>query len=167
MSSLSRCRTVIGPHKDRKTHTQTHTHTYRPLVVLYIVVLLRECPERVCVDCFYIRIIFSSPVLLCYYPVLFLHLLPVILLPLSIIVIFSSFISSPHLLYYVSYQSLLSVSGHSQSYPPSSHLSSLPASLSLHSSVNRFSLDLSSTKTRQCPVEYTHTADRELQAMAP
>lgn len=60
----------------------------------------------------------------------------------------------------VSYASLPSptfLSGHSQSNPPSPHLSSLPASLSLHSSVNRFSLDLSSTKTRQCPVEYTHS----------
>lgn len=73
----------------------------------------------------------------------------------------SSSMSSTHLLYsFVYYPTLPSptfLSGHSQSYPPSPHLFPLPASLSLHSSVNRFSLDLSSTKTRQCPVEYTHS----------
>lgn len=90
----------------------------------------------------YTCIIFSSPVIL--WSSLVLFLTPSILSypPPSLTLIFYSSMSCIHLLYSICFLPLPALYDHS---------------LSLHSSVNRFSLDLSSTKTRQCPVEYTHS----------
>lgn len=152
----------------------------RALVMLRIIVLLCVtecvcvCPVRACMDSLWSAgvhmhhfppsflsspvFLFSSEFILCYLAPSHFLLIPLYSFALFLLLLCCLTAPNPLPLLSTILQSFLALL----------FLYWCLLSPSLHSSVNRFSLDLSSTKD-QCPVEYTHTQtpDRELQAMAP